>query len=207
MVALEIEDRPKRAQRLPAEERRQQILDAAIAVFALRGFTAAGTAEIAAAAGIGEPTIYRYFPNKLELYTATIRYSADVIMEAWRRIAEENEDPLNALLMLGQWYHQSMLQRPEILRLRFRSIMDAGELGLLDWARETQEEFRSFVRGLFVRAKENGRLNPTTDPETMTLLFMAVGALMDQMNLLGNSDEIQPRDLVALGNVLFEGRL
>jgi hypothetical protein len=40
----------------------------------------------------------------------------------------------------------------------------------------------------------------------MTLLFMAVGALLDQMNLLGN-DELEPRDLVALGNLMFEGRI
>lgn len=206
MVTAEIEDMPRRAQRLPAEERRQQILDAAITVFAERGYAGAGTADIAAAAGIGEPTIYRYFPNKIELYTETVRHCADEIMEAWEAIADKNEDPLNALLSLGQWYHQAMHERPEILRLRFRSLMDVAAPELTDWARETQQEFRDFIHALFVQAKEEGRLNPTTDPDTMTLLFMAVGALLDQMNLLGTVD-LEARDLVALGNLMFEGRL
>lgn len=207
MVTAEIENKPRRAQRLPAEERRQQILDAAITVFAQSGYAGSGIAEIAAAAGIGEPTIYRYFPNKNELYTATVRYCSEEIMKAWAAIAEENEDPLNALLTLGQWYHQSMRERPDILRLRFRSMMDAAAPEMIEWARETQREVREFVHELFVRAKAEGRLNPTTDPDTMTLLFMAVGALLDQMNLLASGDELEPRDLVALGNVMFEGRL
>jgi AcrR family transcriptional regulator len=206
MVTAEIEDMPRRAQRLPAEERRQKILDAAITVFAERGYAGAGTADIATAAGIGEPTIYRYFPNKIELYTSTVRYCAEEIMKAWEEIAEENEDPLNALLSLGQWYHQSMQERPDILRLRFRSLMDVTAPELTDWARETQQEFRDFIHALFVRAKEEGRLKATTDPDTMTLLFMAVGALLDQMNLLGTVD-VEARDLVALGNLMFEGRL
>lgn len=206
MTTARVEDRPRRAQRLPAEERWQQILDAAITVFAERGYAGAGTADIAAAAGIGEPTIYRYFPNKIELYTATVRYCSDEIMKAWVEIAEENADPLNALLSLGQWYHQSMRERPEILRLRFRSMMDVAAPELTDWAREMQREFRDFVHNLFVRARKEGRLKATTDPDTMTLLFMAVGALLDQMNLAGG-DELEPRDLVALGNLMFEGRL
>lgn len=206
MVSAEIEGVPRRAQRLPAEERRQQILDAAITVFAERGYAGAGTADIATAAGIGEPTIYRYFPNKIELYTATVRYCSEEIMEAWKEIAEEHEDPINALLSLGRWYHQSMHERPDILRLRFRSLMDVAAPELMDWARETQEEFRDFIHALFVRAKEEGRLKATTDPDTMTLLFMAVGALLDQMNLLGSVD-MEARDLVALGNLMFEGRL
>lgn len=206
MVTAEIDKKTRRAPRLPAEERRQQILDAAITVFAQRGYAGAGTADIAAAAGIGEPTIYRHFPNKIELYTATVKHCAEEIMKAWETIAEENEDPLNALLSLGRWYHEEMMQRPDILRLRFRSLMDVTAPELTEWARETQREFRDFVHRLFVRAKEEGRLSPTTDADTMTLLFMAVGALLDQMNLLGN-EELEPRDIVALGNLMFEGRI
>lgn len=207
MVAIDIENRPKRAQKLPAEERRGQILDAATAIFARKGFAGAGTAEIAAAAGIGEPTIYRYFPSKLDLYAATVQHCADMVMDAWAEIAKRNEDPLNALLSLGQWYHESMLERPDVLRLRFRSIMEAEDTGLMEWARETQRRFRGFIHDLFVRAKEQGRLNPSANPDTMAWLFMSIGALLDQTNLLGLSDDISPRDMVAMANLMFEGRL
>ena len=53
--------------------RKQQILDAALAVFSEKGFAAATTAEIAQAAGIAEGTIYNYFKSKRELFIAVIK--------------------------------------------------------------------------------------------------------------------------------------
>src|SRR2546426_8948696 len=51
------------------EERRQQIIDGALQVFASRGFEQATNKEIAAAAGIGSPAlIYHYFKDKSDLF-------------------------------------------------------------------------------------------------------------------------------------------
>jgi AcrR family transcriptional regulator len=49
------------------EARRNQILDAAVAVFAEKGFHRATTKEIARAAGVSEGTIYNYFASKDDL--------------------------------------------------------------------------------------------------------------------------------------------
>ena len=118
-----------RAPRLPAEERRIQILDVAIQEFARDGYASTGTADIAAAAGIGEPTIYRYFDSKQDLYLAALRRSVDEVMENWRRIAAENSDPVSALLLIGTWYHLTLQRKPEILKLRARSMVEGPILG------------------------------------------------------------------------------
>ena len=195
-----------RARRLPAEERRKAILEAAVCVFAERGYAATGTADIAAAAGVGEPTIYRYFANKRELYLAALRQSGDEVMENWRRIAAENEDPLNALLLLGQWYHQTLRERPEILKLRFRSIAEGHDPELAHHAQAVYREVAQFIEGLFEQARRQGRLSPDTDTKTMMWLFMAVGSLLDMTQLLGIGDELGPKELVSIGRVIFEGR-
>jgi AcrR family transcriptional regulator len=49
------------------EARRNQILDAAAAVFAEKGFHRATTKEIARTAGVSEGTIYNYFDSKVDL--------------------------------------------------------------------------------------------------------------------------------------------
>ncbi|RLC96374.1 MAG: hypothetical protein DRI77_08670 [Chloroflexi bacterium] len=49
------------------QARRSQILDAAAAVFAEKGFHRASTKEIASTAGISEGTIYNYFASKSDL--------------------------------------------------------------------------------------------------------------------------------------------
>jgi AcrR family transcriptional regulator len=66
-----------RASRLPADERRAALLDAATQLFVDRGpeFT---TADLAAAAGVSEGTIFRYFPDKAALLAATVDAAMDL---------------------------------------------------------------------------------------------------------------------------------
>ena len=55
--------------RLPAEQRRRQILDVAGPVFAERGFAATTMDEVASAAGVTKPVLYQHFPSKRALFS------------------------------------------------------------------------------------------------------------------------------------------
>jgi AcrR family transcriptional regulator len=54
--------------RLPAEQRRAQLLGVAVEVFAERGFHATSMDEVAEAAGVTKPVLYQHFPSKRALY-------------------------------------------------------------------------------------------------------------------------------------------
>ena len=54
--------------RLPAEQRRRQLLDVARDVFADRGFHATAMDDIAAVAGVTKPVLYQHFDNKRALF-------------------------------------------------------------------------------------------------------------------------------------------
>jgi AcrR family transcriptional regulator len=56
-----------------SEERRKQILSAAIEVFSDKGYAASTMPEIAEAAGLAAGTLYLYFPNKRELFVESIK--------------------------------------------------------------------------------------------------------------------------------------
>lgn len=58
--------------RLPASERREQILDVALEVFGTRGYHGASMNEIAEAAGVTKPVLYQHFDSKNELFAALI---------------------------------------------------------------------------------------------------------------------------------------
>ena len=60
--------------RLPAEDRRRQLLETALGLFSKKGFDGTTTKEIAAAAGVTEAIIFRHFPTKQELYSAVLDY-------------------------------------------------------------------------------------------------------------------------------------
>ena len=57
----------QRARRLPAEKRRRQIIESARGVFASQSYGRVGTADLARAAGISEPALYRHFAGKVKL--------------------------------------------------------------------------------------------------------------------------------------------
>jgi AcrR family transcriptional regulator len=53
--------------RLPAVQRRRQLLDVSLDVFAQRGFHGASMAHVAEAAGVTKPVLYQHFGSKREL--------------------------------------------------------------------------------------------------------------------------------------------
>jgi AcrR family transcriptional regulator len=59
--------------RLPAAERRVQLLHAALGVFAAEGFQTATMDAVAAEAGVTKPVLYQHFPSKRELFLELLR--------------------------------------------------------------------------------------------------------------------------------------
>jgi AcrR family transcriptional regulator len=63
--------------RLPTDERRALILDAASRLFGARGYDGARLDDIAAAAGVTKPILYRHFDGKQALYLALLERHRD----------------------------------------------------------------------------------------------------------------------------------
>ena len=70
--------------RLP-EERPQQIIEAALDVFAERGLASARLEDIAKRAGVSKGTIYLYFPNKEALFREVVRQTVVANIERAER--------------------------------------------------------------------------------------------------------------------------
>lgn len=175
----------QRARRLPADERRQQILDVAIDVFARSGYHGAGTADIAAAAEIGEPTIYRYFESKADLYIQAVGQCGDRILSNWGRIVESSENAYQAIRGIGMWYYQESRRNPELLVLRFRTYTESNDPEVMRIVQEGYLRVKRLVEGLYERAKIEGSLRPDADTNALAWLFMAMGAIIDQTYMLG----------------------
>lgn len=71
--------------RLPAEQRRRQLLDQALEVFADGGFHATSMNQVAEAAGVTKPVLYQHFRSKRALYCELLQ---DVGLRLERRIGE-----------------------------------------------------------------------------------------------------------------------
>ncbi|MEV0324411.1 TetR/AcrR family transcriptional regulator [Streptomyces sp. NPDC050658] len=88
---------PTRAyRRLSVEERRRQLLEAALSLFAVRAPDEVSLDDVAEVAGVSRPLVYRYFPGgKQQLYEAALRSAADDLEQCF---AEPPDGPLTRRL-------------------------------------------------------------------------------------------------------------
>jgi AcrR family transcriptional regulator len=108
------------SERKSKEERREEILDAAVAEFAQKGLHGASTDEIARLAGISQPYVFRLFGTKKELYLAVIARCFRQTLEIFQRAAE-GERGDEALQAIGRAYGQLL----ESDRIYLRAQMQA----------------------------------------------------------------------------------
>jgi AcrR family transcriptional regulator len=85
--------------RQTAAERREAVLAAAQAEFARRGLHGTSTEDIAAAAGISQPYLFRLFGTKKKLFVATVERTMEETLELFRDAAGEfrGEEALRAM--------------------------------------------------------------------------------------------------------------
>jgi len=78
---------PRSRRRLSPEERREQLLDSALALAAGGDIAAISVGEVAAHAGVSEGLLYHYFSTKQALVVAAVRRAADAFIEDLRAAA------------------------------------------------------------------------------------------------------------------------
>src|SRR5260370_34630409 len=72
--------KPKSMRRLPPEERRQTLIDAASELFAQRGYDHVTLDEVAARAGVTKVIVYRHFGSKKRLYLTLLATHRDELL-------------------------------------------------------------------------------------------------------------------------------
>ena len=111
--------------RSTAAERRDEILDAALAEFADHGLSAASTEEIARNAGISQPYVFRLFGTKKELFKATIARCFRETLETFQRAAEGKRGD-EALHAMGEAYAELLTDRTR-LRAQMQAYAACGD--------------------------------------------------------------------------------
>ncbi|MBM7504370.1 TetR/AcrR family transcriptional regulator [Agromyces aurantiacus] len=114
-----------RTTRIPADERREQILDAATAVFGEYGYVAATTDRVARAAGISQPYVVRLFGTKEQLFVETLRHTLGRLLATFRGALPEAvpEGDVEVERLLGAAYVRLVEDRGVLLTLMHGFLM------------------------------------------------------------------------------------
>jgi AcrR family transcriptional regulator len=149
-----------RARRIDPGERRQAILEAALAEFAERGYAAARLDDVAARAGVAKGTLYLYFAHKEALFEQLVRSAISPLLDRFAEFAAASDlSPLEALDAFFALFRTEVLgtERKLLLRLiiaegaRFPAIAEV-------YYREVVTRGLHLMRGLAERAVRQGAL-------------------------------------------------
>ena len=151
-------------QRKTAEERRIAVLDAATVEFARRGLHGASTDDIARAAGISQPYLFRLFGTKKELYLATAQRTVDDLYRVFADAAR-GKSGIEALHAMGEAYETVMGDRDRLM------------LMLKCWASCDDPEICESVRGAWRDLVDLAERASGESPEAVSTFF-SKGAML-----------------------------
>jgi AcrR family transcriptional regulator len=104
--------RRRPARRLNADQRRAELLEAAVVEFAENGYHGTRTADIAARAGVSQPYVYALFPDKRSLFLACHDWTTERIKESLEKTAADAGDGENLEQSLDRAYQVIFEQHP-----------------------------------------------------------------------------------------------
>jgi len=151
-----------------AEEKRRVILDAAVRVFAHKGFHTSRVGDIANEAGVAHGLLYHYFSSKDEVLETIFRENWSVLVERIRAVEESGEPAREQLrhvaaILLRTWRHQ-----PDVVRVVVREIARSPEIqGRIS---ELVKPIDS-IRRIIEQCQAGGELRAELNPRLAAVMF------------------------------------
>lgn len=161
--------------RRSAAERREEILEAALAEFAAHGLEGGSTEAIARAVGISQPYVFRLFGTKKQLFMATVERCMRGTLEMFREASAGSKGE-EALRAIGAAYTERLASDPTYLRSQMQAYAASDDPEIRDVVRKGYGELVGYVER--VSGEEPDRISR----------FFAKGMLLNvvaSMDLLG----------------------
>jgi AcrR family transcriptional regulator len=156
-------------------DRRQELLDAAVRVFARKGFRAARVGDIAEEAGVAHGLLYHYFRSKDEVLETIFRDTWHLLVAETERIEASGATLPEQLRRFARIYLGSWLVTPDVIGVLVREVARSPQVG------ETVDEIRGVLRALarmIAAARSRGEVRADCDA---TLAAWAVYGALEEI--------------------------
>jgi len=164
----------KTATRLPAAERRLELIETAVRVFAEGSYRGTTTAEIARAAGVSEPILYRHFASKRDLYFAALDLVWAKARAAWEEAIADAPDVRAGLESMGRRHFGVRDCKTQLAELWVQALSEATEdPELRKYVRKHMREVHDFFAALIRRGQEEGVFHADRDVDAEAWLFVS----------------------------------
>jgi AcrR family transcriptional regulator len=190
---------------------RIKILDASVDVIIEKGFKSASMREIARKAGVGDATIYNYFPSKEKLLYGYCEYIQQQVMENLKAINDFHEYSLQEQLQqLVEMELQTWLPAREFLQEVFNLTYYSPVSGASHLT-ETRRLFTQMVTDMIESAIEVGEIPDQPYQELLPRLFWDYQSgvlaywLKDDSDEFANTTTLVDKTIDIIANILHNG--
>jgi TetR/AcrR family transcriptional regulator, fatty acid metabolism regulator protein len=150
------------------EYKRRLLLDAAVRVFARKGYHAARVGDIAEEAGVAYGLLYHYFSSKEEVLRSVFRETWRALIATIESVEESNEPPREQLRKVAEILLRSWRRDPDLVRVLVlevtRSQLLAGEMD------EIVASFKA-IQKIVERGQADGSIRPDLDALLSSYVF------------------------------------
>jgi AcrR family transcriptional regulator len=157
------------------EEKRRQLLDAAVRVFARKGFHASRVGDIAEEAGVAHGLLYHYFKSKDEVLEAVFHDNWSLLLARIASVEETDERAADQLRHITAIVLRTWLHLPDVVRVVIREFGRSPELAerIGDLAQPINSIARVIERGI-----ERGEFKKVDPRVAATVVYGSIDELL-----------------------------
>ena len=185
-------------------EKYQRILDAAVAVFAEKGFFVSRISDIAERANVADGTVYLYFKNKDEILASAINTAFDGFVSAARRELEELRMPSDRLRRLA-YLHLKALGSNRNLAVVFQMELRQSTRFLSEFSHGHLVEYFNLVRQAICDGKASGEFRSDLHEKIAAICFFGAIDEMVTSWVLSEKEYLLPQAADPLVDILLGG--
>ena len=156
--------------RMSADEKRQVILDAAVRVFARRGFNTARVSDIADEAGVAYGLMYHYFASKDEVLDTLFLDRWNVLLDAIREVDAGDADPRDKLYAITSFIVDSYRHDPDLMKVIIVEVTRAANSFGQKHLGKIREAF-ALIADIVEAGQRSGRFRDGVAPGFAALAF------------------------------------
>jgi TetR/AcrR family transcriptional regulator, fatty acid metabolism regulator protein len=150
------------------EDKRRLILDAAVRVFARKGYHTCRVGDIAEEAGVAHGLLYHYFRSKEELLETIFRETWRDVLDAVRAVEETDETARERLAGIAKILLRAWRRDPDVVRVLVREVTRSSQL-----QRQIDEIDAAFsgLERIIARGQADGEFRADVDPRMVSYVF------------------------------------
>jgi TetR/AcrR family fatty acid metabolism transcriptional regulator len=177
--------------RTETRDKRRRILDAAVGVFAARGFYNARVSDIAREAGVADGTIYLYFKNKDDLLISLFEDRMEGIIAAFREKLTATDSARVRLRVFVETHLRMVADQPSLAEVLTVELRQSSKF-MREYKAPKFQEYLGLLEEIVELGRQSGEFREDLDPRiTKRVLF---GAL-DEVSLYWVSTRRKPYSL------------